>query len=58
MEGSDIDGEGSGDYSGHAVSLSGDGSILAIGMIDTATIFFDYVSSPFDFNPSCILLGI
>ena len=28
--GSDIDGEGAGDYSGRSVSLSGDGSIIAI----------------------------
>jgi hypothetical protein len=29
--GADIDGEAAGDYSGHSVSLSGDGSIVAIG---------------------------
>eukprot|EP00956_Cyclotella_meneghiniana_P035241 scaffold112878_cov22-Cyclotella_meneghiniana.AAC.1 len=29
--GQDIDGEASGDYSGHAVSLSADGTVLAIG---------------------------
>ena len=28
---SDIDGEGAGDYSGHSVSLSSDGSVVAIG---------------------------
>ena len=29
--GSDIDGEAAGDYSGHSVSLSSDGTIIAIG---------------------------
>ena len=29
--GSDIDGEAAGDYSGHSVSLSADGSVVAIG---------------------------
>ena len=31
--GSDIDGESSSDYSGHSVSLSSDGSVVAIGGI-------------------------
>ena len=31
--GSDIDGEAAGDYSGHSVSLSADGSIIAIGAV-------------------------
>ncbi len=31
QRGTDIDGEGAGDYFGRAVSLSGDGSILAVG---------------------------
>ena len=31
--GSDIDGEAAGDYSGSSVSLSSDGSVLAIGAV-------------------------
>ena len=34
QQGSDIDGEAAGDYSGYSVSLSSDGSIVAIGAIN------------------------
>ena len=42
--GADIDGEASGDLSGSSVSLSADGSIVAIGAHDGGTSYSGYVS--------------
>ena len=38
QKGADIDGEAAGDYSGSAVSLSSDGSTVAIGAFENAGI--------------------